>query len=506
MSTSLLPDTRMHALPLAVAASVCAAGLAAACSTSPILPVLGIAGIATAVLIWRDVDFATCLVLFVIYSNAAVVAVRFHGVPPLAANAVVGLLLIPLVFQAIVQRRGFVIGPSFPWIAAFAVIQLAGALCSIRPVSAWDEFWTFLQEGVLLYLLVVNAVRSEKCLRGATWALVLAGIVMGGVPLYQQITRTFESQYGGFAQTGEEPGFSTGEVSAAGDVVQQRLAGPIGEKNRYAQVMLMLIPLGLLRLVRERQPRLKLLALTALCCAGAGMLLAFSRSAIVAGGMVVLFAAWLGCVSRRRVAIVMVLGLAALLATPHYHTRLMSLLNLREMLTAGRHSSADGALKGRATEMGAAALVFLDYPLLGVGPGMFKYYSLEYGERIGLRSLAPERQAHCLLLAVAAENGAPGLLALLGVFAVTGCGLYRAGRNEFGSGETRSAATALLLVLAVYFITGLFLHFAFIRYFWLIVALGDAAIVIARQPGSQSSSDSPSQPVMVKTGPRLSRA
>ena len=34
-----------------------------------------------------------------------------------------------------------------------------------------------------------------------------------------------------------------------------RLAGPIGEKNRYAQIMLMLVPLGILQFSRGTPAR-----------------------------------------------------------------------------------------------------------------------------------------------------------------------------------------------------------------------------------------------------------
>ncbi|MFG0333714.1 MAG: O-antigen ligase family protein [Maioricimonas sp. JB049] len=243
----------------------------------------------------------------------------------------------------------------------------------------------------------------------------------------------------------------------------------------------MLIPLGLLRLRDEQSRAWKILTLLALGCATAGAFLAFSRSAIVAAGMVVLFAAWKRYVSRTKVMVAFAVAVLALLATPEYSTRMASLLNLREMLTAGRHSEADGALKGRATEMGAAALVFIDHPLVGVGPGMFKYYSRDYGERIGLRALAPERQAHCLPLDVAAENGLLGLICLVGVFGAVSVRLMRIiDRN--GAGSSRSGLPlAYLLMVAVYFASGLFLHFAFIRYFWLMIALADATVLVCEQ-------------------------
>ena len=42
-------------------------------------------------------------------------------------------------------------------------------------------------------------------------------------------------------------------------------------------------------------------------------------------------------------------------------------------------------------------------------------------------------------------------------------------------------ATAYMLSIVTYLTTGIFLHFAFIRYFWLIMALAAAAIYIGEQ-------------------------
>ncbi|MFG0333715.1 MAG: hypothetical protein ACF8TS_10165 [Maioricimonas sp. JB049] len=220
------------ALLSGAAIGVVALVLGVLATTQPLALAALVVLITAAALIGRSVDWATYAALFVVYSNAAVVAVNFHGVPPLAAHAVVGLLLIPGLFYGVLQRRGFVIGPAFPWMLGLAIVQLVGALWSSRPELAWEDVQTFLQEAVLLYLLIVNAVRTETSLRGATRALLIAGCLMGGIPLLQQVRGDFVNQYGGFAQTGDEPGFSTGQVTAAGEVIQQRLAGPIGEKNR----------------------------------------------------------------------------------------------------------------------------------------------------------------------------------------------------------------------------------------------------------------------------------
>jgi O-antigen ligase len=364
----------------------------------------------------------------------------------------------------------------------FAVVQGLGVIFAKQPERAAEEFFTFLVEAVALYFLIVNAVRSEQALRGVTWALCLTAILMGGVPLIQQVRGDFENQYGGLAQTPDEPGF----LGADNTTIQRRMAGPIGEKNRYGQIMLMLVPLSLFRLRDERSPWLRGLAVVTLLFAATGVYLSFSRSTILCAGLVMLLAAALGHVNRKWVTLVVIVGFGGLLMTPQYRARLASLADLRELFNAGKHSQADGALKGRATEMGAAALVFLDHPLIGVGPGEFKFYSREYGERIGIRALAPERQAHCLPLDVAAENGFLGLCCLIGVIGVQGWRLLQQTNNSSARPGLRSLSAGCLYMLAAYAATGLFLHFAFIRYFWLMIALGDAAILIGRKDATEN--------------------
>lgn len=459
----------------------CAAfGVALIAMVSPLIPVaLCVASIA-ACLIWRSVSWATYAVVFSIYTNVAVIAVKFHGVPSLAANGLIGMLAIPLAYFVAVRRLPVVVGPCFPWVVALAVIQLLGVAFAEHPTRAWDDLVTFLAEAVVLYLLVINVVRTRETLRGVTWALCLSAILMGGVPLVQQITRDFDNQFGGFAQTPDEPGFSAGT-----ETIQRRMAGPIGEKNRYGQFMLMLVPVALFRLRDERSVPLKLLAAGALFFAATGVFLSFSRSMILCAGVVVALGALLRHVSRIKVTVAAALVLTALLMTPQYRVRLASLVNLRELMASGKHSSADGALKGRATEMGAAALVFLDHPIVGVGPGQFKYYSREYGERIGLRALAPNRQAHCLPLDVAAENGFLGLICLLAIFWTQGTQLLRHTNDTKQPEDLRGLSAGAFYMLAVYFVTGLTLHFAFIRYFWMMIAIGDAAIRIGRDQSLQ---------------------
>ncbi|HKB15797.1 MAG TPA: O-antigen ligase family protein, partial [Planctomycetota bacterium] len=147
---------------------------------------------------------------------------------------------------------------------------------------------------------------------------------------------------------------------------------------------------------------------------------------------------------------------------------------------AGKTAEVDGAMAGRVTEMLAAGYVFADHPVIGIGPGMFKQYSQRYGNRLGIRRLEEGRRAHSLYLELAAENGALGLFAFLGAVGVTLLGLDRVRRGFAREDpEISRTATAWFLVLVVYLGTGLFLHLAYERYFYVSLALGGCALQAA---------------------------
>ena len=125
----------------------------------------------------------------------------------------------------------------------------------------------------------------------------------------------------------------------------------------------------------------------------------------------------------------------------------------------------------------AAIQVFRDHPVFGVGPGMFRFYSQEYGQRIGIRSLDAERQAHCLLLDVAAETGVVGLLSISLLFLGVTYRLHSRAKVETDSNHRRFL-NGYLIAVVLYFTTSLFLHFAYIRYFWILIALADSTATV----------------------------
>src|SRR5206468_11309395 len=118
-------------------------------------------------------------------------------------------------------------------------------------------------------------------------------------------------------------------------------------------------------------------------------------------------------------------------------------------------AATDGAVRGRITEMMAAVRVFVDHPVIGVGPGMFPAYSEQYGNKDPLRRLESGRRAHSLYLEIAAENGVLGLVLFLAALANTLVALAAARRAcQETDPELANLATSYLLALLCYLTTG----------------------------------------------------
>lgn len=477
------PHLRARYIAVALLMSVAAVILGYVTMKQPLLALSVELAALLALAILAKPNIATMAVLFILYTNAPVVAVRFHNVPDFIASALPALLVFPLASSMIFRRQKLIINPILPLIFLFLVVQVVGTLFADRVPTAVANVQVFLIEGIGLFFLVTNIVRTQEMLRRVTWTLLIAGAVIGALSFYQQVTRSYDTNFWGFAQL-SEAAFNTGQEGIEGKITQWRLTGPIGEQNRYAQIMLMLVPLGMFRFWGEKRVLARILAGIATGFVALGAAMAFSRGAAVGFALMLVIMAFMRYIRAYQI-IIMVIGIYLLMAAvPEYRTRLLSIEGTLGLFSEDGASlgSADGATLSRLTEMGAAALVFIDHPLIGVGPGLFPYYYKDYAEIVGLRVLASDRQAHNLYLGLAAETGALGFACMMGILFLTLHNLARVRRRWLKDRpELANMATAYMLAIVTYMTTGFFLHFAFIRYFWLILALACTASYLADQ-------------------------
>ena len=439
-------------------------------------PVLGIVS-AGAVLLGLTMairpDATALVVVGVLYSNAAVIAVQFHGVPYIAAAGVPFLLVVPVGYELIVRRRPIVVTSVFPLISLFLLIQIVSTLLSNDVATSAGDVEIFLVEGIGLYFMLTNTIRSLDTLRRVVWVLLAVGVFIGLLSAYQDATKTYDNDYWGFAQMSQAT-LDTGITTLSGATLQPRLAGPIGETNRYAQIMLMLVPLGLFWAVSARSRLPRLAAFAAAGAASVGVALTFSRGAAVGFFLVLAIMVVLGYIKPIQVFVVS-LGIALLLvAFPQYGSRVGSLIGAVTGDTAS--GSPDTAVLSRATEAITAVLVFADHPILGVGPGLFPSYYRLYADDVGIEVKQRDREAHDLYLHILAEDGIVGFVVFMAILGLTLRDLIRVRRRWLKTRPDIAAmATGLMLSIVTYMTTGLFLHLSYARYFWLMLALAGAA-------------------------------
>ena len=421
-------------------------------------------------------SFSVIFVASVIYTNTAVVLIRFHGAPKILGYALPALLAIPLIWQVFVHKQKIKFDLVFILMMVYFSVIVLGSVFSRDIYLAIPNVINFIAEGLVLYFLCINTIRTPKLLKQVIWSLLIGGGLIGGLALFQQITGTFNSNYWGYAQVVAGDSFTTQET-LQGAVVQHRASGPIGEKNRFAQIMLMMVPIGLFQAWGEQSRKLRLAALVFTGLIFVGASLAFSRGAQVGFLLLIIIMTFMRYIKIRHL-LVLVVGIALLLiAFPQNATRFLSLGEIFSSQEEGGLRSADGSVRGRATEMLVALYVFLDHPILGVGPGMIGYEMEEYSKTIAIRNLTTNREAHSLYLDEASETGILGFVTLMAIFLYS---LYRLAIArtywlERNRTDFANLCTGFFLAIISYMTTGIFLHIAYIRFLWLIMAL--AAVV-----------------------------
>jgi putative inorganic carbon (HCO3(-)) transporter len=473
------------ALGLVIAIGLIAGSIAA---HEPILALFGAVGLLAAVIVAGRPEAAVLLVVGLMYANVPVILVSFHDVPFVIGAAVPLTLAAPLAYELLVRRQKIVVTPALPWIVGYLLVQIVSTLTSRDTTNAADALGAFVIEGLALYILVTNTVRSAEILRSLIWVLLIVGALLGALSLDQQVTETYSNAYFGFAQT-DATATGVAETGLA------RLAGPVGEQNRYAQIMLMLVPLGLMMVSAERRRWLKLGAVVCAGLAALAVALTFSRGAALAAGIILLVMIAMRYVRISHVAAAAGLVALVLIAVPAYGERVTSVTSILSLLSEDSSTSAtDNSLLSRATENLTALSVWADHPIVGVGPGEFPAYYRGYADKIGLSIKAQDREAHNLYLGIAAESGSLGLIAFLGAVGVTMWHLARVRRRAMKIRPDLAAmATGFLLALVGYLGSGLFLHLSYARYYWLVLALaGAAAVVVDRLTAAEAAAVNPS--------------
>ncbi len=216
-----------------------------------------------------------------------------------------------------------------------------------------------------------------------------------------------------------------------------RAAGTFGDPNEWGTIVLLLTPFLLGGLAMDAHWSAPSLRLGLMLLAPVGIVLCRSRAAFLVG--VLLVPACLYLVRARRSEL-MVGALAAVIAMPMFTDLDAAVERYKSLLTVinGAGVVEDYSLTERTELARQGRELFLDNPILGVGPGNFGPASGFVSREGGYRP------AHNTYLQIASEQGIVGLLAF-GFFVLTVLETLRGGLRRAGY---RSAGRARILGVA----------------------------------------------------------
>lgn len=424
------------------------------------------------------------LAVALLFTNLPVVWAQ-QGLIPRAAAALVGLLFLPaLVHHLVIRRRTPRVDRTFGLMVALLGALVISAFVAVDPGLALGRVGVFAMEGLAIYFLVVNTVRDLSALRRVIAVLVLAASVLAAVAAFQALTGSYEQDFLGMARP--HPEVAQALAEGGGPRAETRVRGPVDDPNRFAQILLLVLPFSLVPVLTAKRRVRRLVA------GGCGLLilgaiaLTYSRGAFLTLAVLVVLAGVFRYARPSRIlAGALLAALLMPFVAPGYVERVKSIGGAVGLFTDDAPVAPDAVTRGRTTEMLAAFHAFREHPVIGVGPGQYMpHYSVQYQLRpeISFRELPTPRRAHDLYVEVAAETGAVGLLIFLAIPAWLLVDLRRLRqRLKRDRPDLEPLAGAFMLGILGYLGTGVFLHLAYERYWWFFVALAGAAVAILRR-------------------------
>ena len=379
-------------------------------------------------------------------------------------SGLVGLTALAIGLRWLRQFRTappFILTSTECWIIAYIAVCFASIYAAKRPYAAYISSTEVLKDCAVL-ITIVFALNSAEKWKRACWIVLVAAAVpamLGVVSLGLGI--------------GLPPGIellASGIDQQVDGVWRFRLGGPIRRPNFYALLMIMSLPLVLYRWVHNHHFIGKhILGLAALFMMGA-IAFSYSRAAF----LVLVFVLVLFALQQRVRPLHLITGmvtttLVLLIVSPSGYTeRLLTLMPFIPSNDATVDPLSDLSFAGRFSEMYSGMLMFADHPLLGVGHNNYPVRYQEYAEIIGLEFRDDERDAHSLYVELAAETGLAGLITFSGIVVTLFYGLYELRQQPDADLVWLNGIT---LALIAFLTNSIFLHAAYLRFFWLFVAL-----------------------------------
>lgn len=333
--------------------------------------------------------------------------------------------------------------PEVNLVLLFMLTGLLSIPLAIDPAIAWSEFSATFVRGILIFVVMINVVRTEARLKALLFLSVVTALVLS----VQAIND-----------------YRLGLMTVEGYRAAGRGTGIFGNTNDMALHLVTMLPISVAFFFGARKPLRKAVHVACAAMMIFGILLSYSRGAFI-GVLVafVFFSLRIGSRSKFEIAVLLfaVSGAMILLAPSGYGDRLLSIVM--------PGLDANGSADTRRGELFRSIYVALRHPLLGIGMG-------NYQPNMSYKGLV----THNSYTQVASEMGMTALV-LYTIFIVTPLRkLSSIARDTFAVREDSHfyyLALGLQASLLVYMVSSFFLSVA---YAWNVYYLVGYAVCFRR--------------------------
>jgi O-antigen ligase len=318
----------------------------------------------------------------------------------------------------------------------FCLTGLLSIPLAINRQEAWAEFSSTFIRCIVIFVVIINVVRTEARLKGLIFLSMAAGIWLSIEAINE---------------------YRLGLMTVEGYRAAGRGTSIFGNTNDMALHLVTILPISVALMLGSKGAVRKLIYGASAALMIAAIVLSYSRGAFIGMLIVVLFIAWKLGRQRRLEIIFAVLGFAGVIvlhAPDKYGSRLLSIFI--------PSLDAEGSADSRRGELFRSIYVALRHPLLGIGMG-------NYQPEMSYKGLV----THNSYTQVAAEMGMTALACYV-MFIVTP--LKKLGQIARETFETRRDSRFYYLALGIqasliaYLISSFFLSVAYVWYVYYLVA------------------------------------
>jgi O-antigen ligase len=415
----------------------------------------------------RWVSIALPVILVLVYSDLSEALIQTFGVPSLLQPALVALAIVIWLHRRTLRPSRVLFHPITLTLLAFCALMFVSSIWADDPAIS-DAYVLKTMKNIFVYAIVAVLAASWRSLRQALGTLAITAAILAAISMAQIATGS-RNELGGLA--------TVVDANIYADEHDIRAAGPVGDANYYGQVLVMIIPLALVlaNASTQKSRRLAWLAIAAIIIGG--VLVTYSRGAMLAVAVMTGLVMLAMRVPVTRVAAGMVVALGLLVLMPgNIGRRFKTMVSLFPQETY--YTAPDPSFERRKLIAATGALMFDHNLLLGVGADNFSIFFPRYSREAGSAAElfydhGELEHPHSLYLEIASENGLLGLLVFGTLLAATFIALRTAHHTLVTRGVERRALLPIALGLALsgYLVTSVFLHGASQRYFFLVLGL-----------------------------------